>query len=311
MDGVYWWRRSPGCRPSQSSGGRSDECASRRPTGCGYLGCSGAGTTQQQSGDPLTLRLDAYFENNDSTVGQMVHFSLQTPWLQAPEGTEIYWSWISNDEDDQTLVDYSCYNNTLCNFQVYAEGRAEVTVQTPTSYGGAFKRIEFAVEPCTDPDPDPADRDRVRQEYHDGYTMPPCNLIQYQPSGSIVLWPQIKDHGPVDHTHGIYRQSLDNGLVALNQLAEVIILSPQHRIYSTPTYQYFVDHDHPNGRHIYGDAADMRALTQTDWDAIAAAARSLIPMPCLELFKPSNPHFHLDYRNQPGAIRKWGYCPVF
>lgn len=67
--------------------------------------------------------------------------------------------------------------------------------------------------------------------------------------------------------------------------------------YRTPNEEMSLAGGVKYGRHTYGDAADYRAQTQADYDALKTAFAPENPS-YVEPFSSSNPHFHADFRNE-------------
>jgi hypothetical protein len=93
----------------------------------------------------------------------------------------------------------------------------------------------------------------------------------------------------------------------MNNKWPVVINNPNQSVYRTPVKQFKESPSAPNGRHIYGDAADM-AVANANYALARDSALSLTPKPCVESQTPLVPHIHMDYRTLGGVTRSHA-CP--
>jgi hypothetical protein len=282
--------------------------------GC-MAGCSWntSGLTMSLSATPYDgPGSDVAFEYTSSARGDIVSVS---------------WSYQNIDDEAPNTDTSECpttADSTVCWVHVESDGYMSVDIDyTDERWTGAEVDLFLQIQPCPGPVPEV---DSLRRQYGTPRTLPDCSLFLHEPSGTGGWpgWASIRSHGTGAFwsNYALYRDYLKTGLDNLHANYPIII-SEANRIYSTPAKQDYVDAhqnppvSHPNGRHIYGDAADIHS-DSTSWDGIFAAAATYMSLnghpPCREPRSATFPiHVHVDLRIASGAVRQYtdngGLCP--
>ena len=158
----------------------------------------------------------------------------------------------------------------------------------------------------------PDDRDKLIVEYRSNPAreyIPYCSDFRYHPEswGGTFQWPQIKSHG-ISYDYAIFQDVLDNALELINYAYSITITS-SNSVYRSPSWQDAVSPGVPNGRHIYGDAADINS-TESNWTTIEYWAGNTSPTPCAEPQPLSSwTHYHIDFRNN-ASLNQRPSCPT-
>jgi hypothetical protein len=257
--------------------------------------------------------------------GTSVHFTWGASVPDA-EVVSIQWSYQDIDEDESTSTsDCSSVPDThVCTITVRSDGYMTVDFEfTNSRYAYAEVALHSAYAPC---DGNTPALDTLRRQYSSPRTMPHCELFQFQPEGNggWPSWEQVKSRGTGAFTSdwAIFRNVLKSSLQYIHYAFYInIIPGPGgNRVYSTPARQDFVSASQnppayvPNGRHIYGDAADLNtdaSSWQATYDAVLTYGN---PGVCREPRRLTYPgHVHMDYRVHMDAIRPYtannGDCP--
>lgn len=161
--------------------------------------------------------------------------------------------------------------------------------------------------PCNDEGQTRLRNEYIRPELRQ--YVPACEELHYRPTTFNFGWNLIQSHGTY-FDYAMFQNALASGLEEL-YADTAYTITTDNRIYSSPLHQDYVSPGAPDGRHIYGDAADIHTFSESNWNRTEGWVVSLSPTPCAEPIGISTiNHYHIDYRTVDGEANEWGACPT-